>query len=91
VSHQCLLCLLSVSNTHLHFPDGFLGTIYLFFGGTGVSPQGFTLAKQAVEKQVLYCLSHISSIFALVIGDGVSQIIWGLELFAQMALGISRR
>jgi hypothetical protein len=43
----------------------------LFIYGTGVSTQGFTLAKQA-----LYCLSHTSSTFCSgYFGDEVSQTI----------------
>jgi hypothetical protein len=39
-----------------------------FFGGNGVGTQGFTLANQ-----VLYCLSHTSSLFCSgYFGDGVS-------------------
>jgi hypothetical protein len=50
---------------------------FFFFGGTGVSTQGFEFTKQA-----LYHLSPPSVHFALVIfGDGGSQ-----ELFGWLAL-----
>jgi hypothetical protein len=46
------------------------------FGDTGVSPQGYTLAKQALTKQALYNLIHTSSPFwHAYFGDGVSQTI----------------
>jgi hypothetical protein len=58
--------------------DGFLKTIFFFpFGETGVWTQGFMSAKQ-----VLSCLSHTSSSFALVILEMGSPelFIWvGLE------------
>jgi hypothetical protein len=51
-------------------------TFFFFFGGTGVWTQGFVLAKQVLEKQVLYYLSHISSLFCSgYLGDGFSQTI----------------
>jgi hypothetical protein len=68
------LCLLSAgiigkgitpSSVCLSFP--------FYFGGTGVSTQGFVLTKQALTKQILYCLNHASSPFcSIYFGDRVS-------------------
>jgi hypothetical protein len=41
--------------------------VFFFFGGTGVWIKNFIFAKQELIKQVLYCLSHTSSPFGLVI------------------------
>jgi hypothetical protein len=52
--------------------------LFFFFGGTGISTQNFTFVKQA-----LYCLSHNSSLFHLVL------VVWkmgSLELFALAGL-----